>query len=101
MKSGLHQILPLEFGIDLDTVKQIDFVFVQGTQKRLECTYPSDCAYRKNNTEDIVYVEFSEAMTSKFVPKKTIYVDTKVYLNDSDINPQTEITSFEMEESLF
>ena len=52
MKQLTNHILGVEFDINLDSVREIKFVFVQGT-KRLRFTYPSLDAFRQADSNVI------------------------------------------------
>lgn len=104
MKAGLNQILPVEIGIDLDSIEKVEFVFNQNGHNIYECFYPSMTAFKEDGqTENIIFVKFTSKVLSQFVAdsKTPIYMDTRITLKDSDINPQTEITSFVLDRTLF
>lgn len=100
MKQAINQYLPVEFGdISLNDVKKIEFLFKQKTIVRT-VIYPSNEAIRLDDT-NIVQIVWSPEQTAIFSIDYNIELDTRVTLNDTDINPETPIVTFKINRSLF
>ena len=98
MKQGTNNIMPVHFGIDLDGVSSIDFIFVQEEKKKYY-TYPSDTAIRREG-ENVVELYWTEEDTYDFLTGE-VQLDTKIHLTGSEQNPPTEIVKFKMTPTLF
>lgn len=101
IKQGTNYLMPVRFnGLNLDDVSTIDFK-MQQSGITWKFTYPSDSASRRVGSDNIVDVVWTEADTWKFHKNHDVFMDTKVHLIDSWINPKTPIVSFQIGRTLF
>lgn len=100
MKQGTTFKMPVMIDMELSLVKAIDFLFVQGPTELL-VTYPSEKAIKRPDSNRIIDIAWSEEETWLFDSSKRISLDTKIYLNDSDTNPDTKIATFILHKTLF
>ena len=99
MKQGTTFTMDIGIDFDLDMVEHIDFLFVQGSVRRMY-HYPSEQAVRQEGTNTIrLYWPYEE--TYLYKSGKEIRLDTYIRLTDSEFNPETEITSFTLNTTLF
>lgn len=98
MKQGLRFTMAVEFDIDLDTVKKIEFLFKQkgnSSDTALKtATYPEDAT--RKGTENIILIPWSQEETYRFSSGKSFYLDTRITLNDTDNQPETNIVELAM-----
>lgn len=103
MKQGLRFTMAVEFDIDLDTVKKIEFLFKQkgnSSDTALKtATYPGDA--KRKGTENIILIPWSQEETYRFSSGKSFYLDTRITLNDTDNQPETNIVELAMNPTLF
>ena len=103
MKQGLRFTMAVEFDIDLDTVKKIEFLFKQkgnSSDTALKtATYPEDAT--RKGTENIILIPWTQAETYLFQAGKSFYLDTRITLNDTDNQPETNIVELTMNPTLF
>ena len=103
MKQGLRFHMPIEFDIDLDGVEKIEFIFKKEKDQKANAiktaVYP-DNAIRKTG-ENIVLVPWTQAETYLFQAGKSFYLDTRITLNDTDNQPETNIVELAMNPTLF
>ena len=99
MKQGINYSLKVNINDDLDKVKSIDFVFVQGNTK-LEFTYPSTMAVRSEG-ENVIYLLWSAEDTYKFNSGSHMKMDTRIHYVDTDYSPETPIIDLVMNPTLF
>lgn len=106
MKRNTTPTLCISINIELDTVKEIEFIFKSQIRER------SDSLISKKYTRDtmvtskgnapgevLFFMEFTASETMK-LPEGTIYMDTRIVTNDNKIL-ETEIVSFDMNRTLF
>lgn len=114
MKQGTNFILPITFDFDLNLVESIDFVFRQSRNPKgqfsgagildgihKEFTYPSDVALLSTTESNTIDLYWADVDTYKFNPEEYIYLDSKIHLKDSNVNPETEIIKIKMSPTLF
>ena len=103
MKQGTQFVLPVEIGLDLDSVSRIEFVFKQRSCKGFPSikinTWPDDC--NRQEGQNIILIPWTQAETYKFMGGETLYMDTRIALKDSTDQPQTEILALKMSPTLF
>lgn len=103
MKQGLRFHMPIEFDIDLDGVEKIEFIFKKEKDQKANAiktaVYP-DNATRKG-TENIILIPWSQEETYRFSSGKSFYLDTRITLNDTDNQPETNIVGMIMNPTLF
>jgi len=97
MKQGTNTETTIEFEVDLDTVDHIEILCKQYKTTK-EFTYPSTTAYRGDGNS--VNLVWSASDTYDFEPGK-IEIDSRIWLNGTTMNPETEITSIHMDRTLF
>ena len=97
MKQGTNFVLPVKFNLNLGDVERIDFIFKQGSVTK-EYSYPSDKAVRSG---DEIRLVWDAQDTYLFKPSVLIEMDSKVYMKDSDDNPDTPILKFYLKRTLF
>lgn len=97
MKQGTKFLLPVAIGTDVDMIRKIEFILVQGS-KEMTWEYPSDRTIREDNVINLV---FTEEESWELVPYKRISLDTRITLNDSEYQPETKIATVVMHETLF
>lgn len=95
--------MPIEFDIDLDGVEKIEFVFKKEKDQKANAiktaVYP-DNAIRRTG-ENIVLVPWTQAETYLFQAGKSLYLDTRITMRDTDDQPETNIVQLEMSTTLF
>ena len=99
MKRGNKCLLPVSFNIDLNSVSRVDFIFKQGNVVK-QFQYPSDMAIRRVD-ENIIDLVWESQDTMEFDASGKVAMDTKVYLNGTQYQPDTAITYFFIEDTLF
>lgn len=101
VKQGTNYLMGVRFkGLNLDDVSSIDFILTQNDVV-WEFAYPSNTASRRDGSEDIVDIVWTEADTWKFKRSCDIAMDTRIYLANSWQNPQTPIKTFRIGRTLF
>ena len=98
MKQGIKFKLPIQIGINLDKVEQIEFIFKQGKTTK-EFIYPSEVAIRRPN-DNIVDLSWDSEDTYMFKPTY-MDMDTRIYLKDTDEQPETQIVNLKLNPTLF
>lgn len=99
MKRGNKCLLPVSFNIDLNSVSRVDFIFKQSSfVKQFE--YPSDVAIRRGN-ENIIDLIWEPEDTTGLDASWKVSMDTRVYLNGTQYQPDTAITRFSITDTLF
>lgn len=116
MKQGTNFILPIQIEYDLEQVKSIDFIFKQSALKNKNeysareilkgvektFTYPSETATLSETEENVINLHWTAKDTYIFVPDgEPVYMDTRITLNNSTENPETEIVKIQMLPTLF
>lgn len=116
MKQGTNFILPVQIEYDLEQVKSIDFIFKQSALKNKNeysirdvlkgvektFTYPSETATLSETEENVINLYWTTKDTYIFMPEgEPIYMDTRITLNNSTENPETEIVKIQMLPTLF
>lgn len=116
MKQGTNFILPVQIEYDLEQVKSIDFIFkqaalknkneysIRGILKGVEktFTYPSETATLSETEENVINLYWTDKDTYIFMPEgEPVYMDTRITLNNSTENPETEIVKIQMLPTLF
>ena len=112
VKQGTTHSLAVSFSGDcddfsLDNVERIEFVFKQQRSKdapalKTAVWDASDPAGALRIPEtNTVAVLFSEEETYRFKPGKPFYMDTKIFVENSDENPATSIVEVVMNDTLF
>ena len=108
MKQGTNFILPVNIEYDLELIEKIEFIFKQSkpgdslknskTIKKFE--YPSDVAVAigEDNTINL-YWNIDD--TYLFDVNNLILMDTRIYLKDSEQNPETTTIKIRMNPTLF
>ncbi len=95
--------MPIEFDIDLDGVEKIEFIFKKEKDQKANAiktaVYP-DNATRKG-TENIILIPWTQAETYLFQAGKSLYLDTRITMRDTDDQPETNIVQLEMSTTLF
>lgn len=99
MKRGNRGRLPVNIGIDLNTVEKIEFIFKQGKNEKY-VVYPSDDATRREN-ENIIDISWTGNDTILFSADKKIGMDTRIHITGSSDQPDTSIVYFHMNDTLF
>lgn len=100
MKRHTNFTLPVEIGLDLNSVREIKIVFDQsGT--RLYFVYPSENAVRESQEKNVILLRWSAADTNQFIAGRKIRMDTHIRLTGSEDNPETEIVELMMSPTLF
>lgn len=108
LKQGINVILPVGFrGIDMSSVSKIEFVFKQEKTPHASCLKVSE--YNSDGSGDVMLREGTNILevpwtsdeTYLFIPNSTVYMDTRITVNDSEYNPITTIAEFPMKMSLF
>lgn len=102
MKQGNNFSLPVQIGMDLDLVERIEFVFRQRDVTK-SFRYPSDEAYICPELSDrnVIDIVWNEEDTWMFDTRKPMYLDTRIYLIDSDENPETLPVELTMHNTCF
>lgn len=85
--------------MDLNSVAGIRFLFVQDNV-RMIWDYPSREAVREEGTNNIL-LRWTAEQTAQFAENRMVRMDTLIRLNGSEDNPETEVVSIRMNESLF
>lgn len=104
MKRGTTPTLKIRInGIDISTVQKIEFIFKM--QQREAAKMVILKSFVKDNfnydTENSVFsVRFTEEETRLFTPDSTVYMDTRITLDDGTI-PETSIAKFNVTPTLF
>ena len=99
MKRGNKCLLPVSFNIDLNSVSRVDFIFKQSSfVKQFE--YPSDVAIRRGN-ENIIDLIWEPEDTISLDASGKVSMDTRVYFNGTQYQPDTAITRFSITDTLF
>lgn len=102
MKQGLRLTMAVEFDLDLDAVKKIEFVFKQkgNSDTALKtATYPGDAT--RKGTENIILIPWTQAETYLFQAGKSFYLDTRISMRDTNDQPETNIVELVMNPTLF
>lgn len=99
MKQGTKFILPVTFDYDLSQAEKVEFIFKQGCNS-LTFVYPSENAVKVDGKDEIDLI-WTPEMTYRFVSEREIRMDTRITVIGSDTNPETEIQSFKLCETLF
>lgn len=99
MKQGINSYMRVDIDFNFEFIDKIEFIFVQQNVRK-QFTYPSDVVTRvpEYNAVDILW---SADDTYEFIPDLPVRMDTKIYLNNSDINPETDKTEFQFSSTLF
>lgn len=106
MKRNTTPTLCISINIELDTIKEIEFLFKsqnrEGSNKLVSKKFTSDTmitAKGESSGEILFFVEFT-AKETMLLPEGTIYMDTRIVTNENKIL-ETEIVSFDMHKTLF
>lgn len=102
MKQGLYFSLPVDFeGLDFDRVGKIEFIFKKMKKNFAPAIktaiYPDECT-RSDNT---VYIRWLPEETYLVDSGKTFYMDTRITYTDTNEQPETNIQTLVMSETLF
>lgn len=97
MKQGIRSLLDVEVGIDVSLCERIEFVCVQGEARKL-FEWPSDKATQTG--ERTIALDWTAEDKAAFAPG-IVKMDTRITLKDSEHQPETEIVSFMMSDTLF
>ena len=109
LKQGINVVLPVKFlGIDMTLVEEIDFIFKQDKCDLMPVYKTSvfksdgtgDATLREGST-NIIDVPWTSDETYLFGPDSLVYMDTKIFVKNSEHNPITPIRSFTMCDTLF
>ena len=108
IKQGLRLLLPVLFeGVDLEDVEQIEFVFTQNRAQQStilkEALFKADGSgteglFRDGNT---VFVPWEPNETFSFRPDWDFYMDTRITMKDTPLQPPTNIVKIPMDLTLF
>lgn len=97
MKQGTKSLLPVRVAVPLAECQRIEFVFVQGTTRKMY-EYPSDHAVEiDGSTVGLIWTVADKAAFDA----SRVLMDTRITLKDSEYQPDTAITAFAMDETLF
>ena len=99
MKRGNKCLLPVKFSINLNSVARVDFIFKQGRFVK-QFQYPSDVASRHGD-ENIIDLIWEPEDTMRLDASCKVSMDTRVYLNGTQYQPDTAVTSFDITGTLF
>ena len=99
MKRGNKCLLPVKFNINLNSVARVDFIFKQGSFVK-QFQYPSDVASRRGD-ENIIDLIWEPEDTMRLDASCKVSMDTRVYLNGTQYQPDTTITCFNITGTLF
>ncbi len=88
--------------VDMSLVKRIDFVFKEQKNEHSKAlitkNYPENGDYDEENNK--ILLKFSDKETRLFTANSTVYMDTRIILNDGSI-PKTSIAEFDINPTLF
>lgn len=103
IKRGTTPTLRVQIdGIAPADVKTVEFIFKLRPSDRepsiLYKAYPDSMTFDKDS--ETWLVPFTDAETRLFIPRSTVYMDTRIILLDGTI-PTTEIVSFTVTDTLF
>lgn len=108
MKRNFTSILPISFAnIDFSTIKSIDFVFKKEQSEEAavikSSTYMADGTgdAQKRDGENVIEIPFSREDTLKFEANEPFYMDPRIRLFDSPVEPETSIIKLRMNPTLF
>ena len=107
MKSGLTQHIGVTFdSINVSDINKVKFMFRQiknmnGLVKKEEVYDPSDESSSVELIDEMFIVPFSLDDSYLFRQNAPFYMDTKIFLNDTEDNPETEIVELYMNQTLF
>jgi len=107
MKGGLNQSIGVTFdSIDASDIRKVKFIFRQvknmnGAIKKEEEYDASDESSSVELIDGMFIVPFSLEDSYLFRQNTPFYMDTKIFLNDTDNNPETEIVELYMNQTLF
>lgn len=99
MKQGTTFYMPIDFGIDLELVKKVEFMFSQD-DVGLKMEYPSERADTIDGSNYILLLWKPED-TYLFDANRRIKMDTRITLKDSIVNPETTVQKIILSETLF